>query len=482
LDFITENSIKKVGLQFLKTYYKYRPRKGGEPAVLSYDMRTSGGIIADGFYSFTKPDGSRFLATFEATSYYTKDEILFKRQSRILFWDGLAMASVVAAFAYSYGFMYQHFTINQTGIAANLAFLVLVFVFSFFLFHFIARRHHRYRYIYAVEQFKKYHADEQWVAIGKDVFEDPNDKYFRELKNQCVFNGFGLLRVDESGKPQVLITPSRQELFSGSRKIMDFFSQNRMQGSGKKSRYSGWWARIAAKFPGLSSRSGSLLRYRKSFFHQIVLTCISWALIGGVFFKQLSQKDILYVEKQDYEEQMAVLRQKSKQEQVEFLVDTAAFKPSFSKKKEPKWWDEKAGIPSPEKSPLPKPSDRSQAKGTKNTVGMLTGSQKETAFTYDCARFYNFSGTKFVVQDGLYENYGQASRRIDRLGENGFQASALWTGCFAGKEEGYVVYLNLIYNSEEEALENLSQNLKLADSKNLAFENLKIRTIRLKPQ
>ena len=60
----------------------------------------------------------------------------------------------------------------------------------------------RYRYIYAVEQFKKYHADEQWVAIGEDVFENPNDKYLKELKKQCVYNGFGLISMGVCRSPE----------------------------------------------------------------------------------------------------------------------------------------------------------------------------------------------------------------------------------------------------------------------------------------
>ncbi len=480
MSFITENTIKKVGLQFMKTYYKYRPRKEGEAAILSYDMRTSGGIIADGFYSFTKPDGSRFLSTFEATSYYTKDEILFKRQSRILFWDGLATASFAASIAYSYGFMYNHFTIDQTGIAINFAYLGLVFLSAFFLFLLGARRNHRYRYIYGIEQFKKYHADEQWVALGADVFENPNDKFFRELKNQCVLNGFGLFKVDENGKAQILMTPSLQEIFSGSRKIMDFFNQSMIGEAWQSNRYSKWRGRIVSKFLGWSEHSASVLRYRKTFFPQIVLTSIAWALIAGIFFKELSQKVVLYVDKGDYEKEMAILRQKTEREQPEFLVDTLPFKRSFSGKKELKFREEKEGVSPPEESPLPKPSDSSQPESKKKAADILVGLQSDDAVAYDCTRFFNFSGTKFLVQEGLYEKLEIASHRMEWLRENAFQSGVLWTGCFAGKEEGYVVYFDLIYNSEEEALEKLGQILKLADSKKWSFPDLKIRTLRLK--
>ena len=55
----------------------------------------------------------------------------------------------------------------------------------------------RYRSIFAIEQFKQYYADEQWVAIGKDTFSEEEDHFFQELKKQCVYNGFGLLSMDD---------------------------------------------------------------------------------------------------------------------------------------------------------------------------------------------------------------------------------------------------------------------------------------------
>ena len=269
LDFLTEKIIQKVALGFLKNYYKYRPRMLKAPTVTSLDMHTEDGIIADGFYQFKTPDGKDFLATFEATCYHTKKEVTYKKQRNILTWDGLAIASILTTFLFSYGFVYNYFTIKELGAWLTLAAIGLCIFFFTMMYRLIGASFSRYRYIYAVEQFKRYHADEQWVAIGYDVFESSLDNYLKELKRQCVYNGFGLLAVDKKFEPQVLITPARQELFNGKRKKRQFAKK------------SGALSRFAPKtLPGVFGKMSERLRSTKkqeeeniSFFSDLGSVC-----------------------------------------------------------------------------------------------------------------------------------------------------------------------------------------------------------------
>ncbi|MEK7257216.1 MAG: hypothetical protein AAB316_20850, partial [Bacteroidota bacterium] len=110
---LTEDILKKVALRFFRHYYKYRLRYEDQPVTAKYDMEGVGGIVADGFYSFKKPDGRDFSATFEATSRASKNEVLFKHQVKVLFWDGLAIAAVATVFLFSLNSLYQFHRLDE---------------------------------------------------------------------------------------------------------------------------------------------------------------------------------------------------------------------------------------------------------------------------------------------------------------------------------------------------------------------------------
>ncbi len=89
------------------------------------------------------------------------------------------------------------------------------------LFHSLAR----YRYIYAIEQFKQFHADEQWVAFAVNTFSGTDlDRretrrgrhYLRELKKQCIRYGIGLLEVEDRQTARIIYSPSRADLLDNS--------------------------------------------------------------------------------------------------------------------------------------------------------------------------------------------------------------------------------------------------------------------------
>lgn len=77
----------------------------------------------------------------------------------------------------------------------------------------------RYHYIQAVEQFKQYQADEQWIAVGADVFESKNASELMELKDQCIKSGFGLMEVTEDLVVSIIIAPSRIPILRKRQKL-----------------------------------------------------------------------------------------------------------------------------------------------------------------------------------------------------------------------------------------------------------------------
>jgi hypothetical protein len=95
---------------------------------------------------------------------------------------------------------------------------------AFSTWFFAMRTWKKYRYIYAIEQFKRYFADEQWIVLGEDVFHHTLDPNYIELKNQCIFNGFGLAIVNKKGETQAIASPSRLGLYGKDRKMTDWIT------------------------------------------------------------------------------------------------------------------------------------------------------------------------------------------------------------------------------------------------------------------
>jgi hypothetical protein len=78
----------------------------------------------------------------------------------------------------------------------------------------------RYRYIYAVDQFKHFYADAQWVAYDEAIFREAGwrkRRRYRELERQCVRYGFGLLEIDAEQIVRNVMSPSQIDQFGGSR-------------------------------------------------------------------------------------------------------------------------------------------------------------------------------------------------------------------------------------------------------------------------
>ena len=281
---LSEHDIKRSTLRFLKGYYKNRPRKGETDA--SMDMRGEGGIIADGFLSFETEKGDQFISTFEATSAGTSDEVRFKVQSLRLFWDAFATASLIAGIWLGWNYYSNERFLDIKGYTWTVKVIISVVGIVFFFLLVALRRRKRYRYIYAVEQFKQYHANEQWISIGEDVFVDNQDRYLNELKDQCIRNGFGLIKVNkvkEEDVPHLIVTPSRQGTFNKQRRSVQFLPLEEMGKRLGEVNYQKWLGWMDLRQWAIFKSSKGISRFYSSNSIQISIAGLSWLLIFGIF-------------------------------------------------------------------------------------------------------------------------------------------------------------------------------------------------------
>ncbi|MCH2082576.1 MAG: hypothetical protein MK226_09310 [Saprospiraceae bacterium] len=477
---LSENDVKRVGLQFLKAYYKYRPRVG--EAVLSIDMRGKGGIIADGLLSFPLEDGSKFQATMEATSYDTRTEVLFQRQKRLLSWDATAVALVGIALLFVYAYLEDFWTVKEWGtwpVLFGLLLSIFLLGFTYFIAFGWGRR---YRYIYAIEQFKQYYANEQWIVIGEDVFISTEDDYYKELKDQCIYNGFGLLMVMKDHTPVMVATPARQSLLKKERKTIEFISQNELSrriqegipGDWKKWFNKGWGTEMMNSFAEIN-------RFRQSYQYQITFSAIAIALIIFIFYEEYKERPIFYHDRTDYIKIVADYKDKLKgREPLSYELDTPHFFPLpliIDSEDIPSYRD--LQIQSNRRNSNRKTSTFISDFNALNTDILVTTTQPRKKVGYDCARFYNIHREKFLIIDAYYDTFEQSNQRVSLLNNLGMDANALWMGCFYRSEVGYAVFLGQLYNSPDEAGYVAEQMAQKLARKNMEIQ---LRIVSLSPK
>jgi uncharacterized membrane protein len=442
LQFLSEDTIKRATLSFMKTYYKFRPRRG--ETVISYDRAHASGVIVDGHLEFPKEDGSLFVATFEATSAATSEEVRYSLQRQQLLWDAFAAASVGTVVVMLVLWIYNLWSLNQSGWLFSLSLPLTLIFLAVIAYHMFFRSAGRYRYIYAIEQFKQYHADEQWVAVGFDVFNEGSDPNFMELKNQCVENGFGLVIVDKDEHVNLLITPAREEVFGKKRRSLKFMENPSLK--------------------NLRNFSPTNLgRYQRPYMAQALTCLVSLGVLSGVFYRQWQVRPIETVSSTSHY-----------QEQLEGMVDS--LHPDI-----PKTIYKKEDAAKVEANVLPYSGSTNEAISStvsnKTQVGLYVYTPTDGYLSYDCARA-GMRGTKYVVQDILYKSFDEARKRIDQLKTYGLIANCISLSCTESASQGYCVYYELMYNNEANAQSKANQIKKELDDLHLPNDFIKIRVLK----
>lgn len=224
---LTEDNIKQVFIPFLKEFYKYRYEYRPETAQVALDnVSAGGGVIADGMLSFRRTDDTPFVCTYEATSRDKMEEVKYTLNVPYFLWDCAAFSGIFTALIYLFLFTQRLPWLIGLQAIGNIGLLIGTFMIGFLVWYFAMREWRKYRYIYAVEQFRQYFADEQWVALAEDVFPAPTDPYFLELKDQCIFHGFGLAVVLEQGGVRPIVTPSRLGMYGKDRRMLQWVTHS----------------------------------------------------------------------------------------------------------------------------------------------------------------------------------------------------------------------------------------------------------------
>ena len=215
---LNERDIIERVLPFLKSYYKGYQRSS--EITISSELSDGRGIVADCFLSFRDENNTNFTTTAEATSRLKSGEVKYTFHHSLALWDSFATAAVLVSTLLVLGYVFEWIVIPEN----RYVFFLIGVWFSVLgvggtMYFILAVRNpiRRYRYIPAVEQFKQYFANEQWIAVGDDVFDSQENPHYLELRRQCILYGLGLLEVTPEEPVRMILTPARTQQVKGRR-------------------------------------------------------------------------------------------------------------------------------------------------------------------------------------------------------------------------------------------------------------------------
>lgn len=403
--------------------------------VAHTDMLASNGIYADGHLAFPDEQGKPFIATFEATSMNTGFEVRFRVERNLLFWDALAVSALVAAFIFSFLFGYKFVFLKQYDHAEILFGILLNFLIINILYRKILVKLPRYRSIFAIERFKQYYADEQWIALGEDVFPDTEDVHLKELKKQCVFNGFGLAMVDHEGNVHLHITPAREVVYGKKRPKMSFV--NLLLENQITQRAVSWTQGMSERLPLTES---SLLRFHRPFYRQMVLCGLSAVLSVAIFYRfheKTKEKEVVSLE----DEKAQLADDTVRYPEPTDLPDSLHLQPFNNKTNEYKDQNLASSEPQPAMT-----QEEFKEKGVSED-GVYLNNDGELRF-FDCSKL-NLEGNNYLIKESTQPDLQSAQRHIQYLRQSSIDANCVWMGCFSRSDLSYIVFIDLIHENKK---------------------------------
>ncbi len=438
MNHLSEDTIKKVAVQFLKAYYKYRPRTGDAKGTL--DLVTDDGIISDGQITFPTEGGKQFVATFEATSKETKNEVLFQKQNQLLWFDSIVISGILTTFVLSLSYKLEYLTLQEIGWLGMIAKFLAVFFTIALIYRLLAGGIRRYRHIYAIEQFKQFFANEQWIAIGEDVFDLPNDPFLEELKNQCVNLGFGLIEVKKDLTPHLIITPAREQVFkSKKRKSLPFLEKVNLPSIPTSSRYAKLWESFTKSVPKDFGAATSVYKFQKNYWQHLGILTTCLVMIGFIYFKEWQRNPVISIEEQEHIDYLTErkINESPNPEPKAFEIDTTAEIPS------------KTSVP-----PYLDLNDPPPARKTKQQNKQIYITQNGRQISYGCERFSNMHGQYYLLLESEHKALEEAMERLETLRKKKIDAHCIWSGCFQDILPMFLVYVDLIHTDKKEAQES----------------------------
>lgn len=502
---LTEEQVKQRFIPFLKDFYKRRYEPMPNSIVVELDNVSAGGLVADGKMTFRKEDGSLFVCTYEATSRDKAEEVKYQLNISYFLWDCTAFAAILSAALYAGSFVYNRMWLIALQGAGNVGLLIGVAMIGFFGWHFTMQKWRKYRYIFAIQQFKQYFADEQWVAIAEDVFPGPSDPYLIELRNQCVYNGIGLAVIPMEGNVRKLNDPSRLGIYGKDRKMADWVTRSQWYQTVTNTAaplkqirqktpdfLSVWFNKITRPFHYLifdplkkyvggafsqpfDQTATAYTRFMQAQVMQKLILLLALLIVAPLFWKVINFTEVNAADLDELKEWKAG---KNPEDQYGYVIDGEAIPYNSGIPKQYPVSAKPKYVPADEDVVTINLSGDDEEEETQTQpVPKKVVSQKKVILTPPkaaaadpCSQLKGKTG--WIIQDNAFSSKDLATARVAALSKQGIAAQAVAQSCLSKGKSGWIVWLGAILPSEASARStatNLQKSLKRA-----GFSNAKV--------
>lgn len=460
---ISDKQLARMALGYLKLHYRYRERKGESTTQL--DAKSESGLIADGYLSFPVDDEKTFIATVEATDYWHRDELRYRHTLDMLLVDSITVSMVTAVVFLGYFFVKGNISVFHLAWLSSIFLLVLAILFFAVLVFGLLWPNRRYRYIYAIEQFKKYFADDQWVIFSFDVFSNYEDKYYKELRRQCIRYGFGLLEVDAARNIKVLLAPAREDAVKNNRQVIEFKGIANITRSVNMPTLPAA-IRSLPSMPALR-RNGqsyfnwqsSLLRFRRTYYNQLAIISVCILLIGGLIYRESLNAPINYVDEAEYVEEQETLGKNLEEEKTReifyFKIDSGVFVRKSEHYMSPYI------VYDLEQDPI------ELAPPEQSTISIF---EAGTFRDIPCEDYTALTLNRYVIFFTSYYKLDEAKRNAILLRNANIPVNIAWAECFFYDRPFYLIFYENFYINAERAEERVRSIAAELQKNKLFFE------------
>ncbi len=201
---LNKKHVQRVAVYWLASYYATKANvqevhAGLETAVSAKNRLGTG--RADGLVASLMPDGTVHTAVLEAKSARTLPNIMQSYGGGRWLLHVLVVGLLGIVMTRSLGRFFGDTQLSRW-MSPLLAFFAVGFVYLL-----LTREHARYHLVDVVRQVKRYPANEQWIAVSADAYNELDDALQDAFLTDCRREGFGLLRVRSAGRVTLLEKP-----------------------------------------------------------------------------------------------------------------------------------------------------------------------------------------------------------------------------------------------------------------------------------
>ncbi len=204
---LNEKYVQQAALKWLASYYAdlagVRAVQAEKETMVSANSKLGSGR-ADGLVASLMPDGTVRTAALEAKSARTLPSITLRYGDKQWFLHALVAGLLGTVVAGSIGrFLSDTWLLRW--IVPVAAFFAVGFAYLL-----LTQEHARYRLIDVVRQVKRYPANEQWIAVSADAYNELDDTLQDALLTDCRREGLGLLRVRSANQVTLMEKPRQR--------------------------------------------------------------------------------------------------------------------------------------------------------------------------------------------------------------------------------------------------------------------------------